>query len=81
MTNLLYMRDNYLREFDAVVQKVTDDYLVLDQTAFYYLGGGQSSDRGSLSFEDTYLRIHEVRRVEGEIRHFTNDPIPFKVGT
>jgi Ser-tRNA(Ala) deacylase AlaX len=75
------MRDNYLREFDAVVQKVTDDYLVLDQTAFYYLGGGQSSDRGSLSFEDTSLGIHEVRRVEGEIRHFTNDPIPFKVGT
>jgi misacylated tRNA(Ala) deacylase len=75
------MSDNYLREFDAVVQKVTDDYLVLDQTAFYYLGGGQSSDRGSLSSEDTSLGIHEVRRVEGEIRHFTNDFIPFKAGT
>jgi misacylated tRNA(Ala) deacylase len=81
MTNLLYMRDNYLREFDAVVQKVADDHLVLEQTAFYYLGGGQSSDRGSLSFEDASLGIHEVRRVEGEIRHFTNDPIPFDAGT
>ncbi len=81
MTDLLYMSDNYLREFDAIVRKVADDYLVLDQTAFYYLGGGQSSDRGSLSSENTSLNIHEVRKVEGEIRHFTNDPIPFAVDT
>jgi misacylated tRNA(Ala) deacylase len=81
MTELLYMRDNYLREFDSVVEKVGEDYLVLDQTAFYYLGGGQSSDRGSLSSEGTSLMIHEVRKAEGEIRHFTRDSIPFGVGT
>ena len=81
MTELLYMRNNYLREFDAVIHKIGDDYLVLDQTAFYYLGGGQSSDRGSLSSDDTSLMIYEVRKAEGEIRHFTKDPIPFEVGT
>jgi misacylated tRNA(Ala) deacylase len=81
MTDLLYMSDNYIREFDALVQKVAEDYLVLDQTAFYYLGGGQSSDRGTLSFKDATLRINEVRKVEGEICHFAKDPIPFGVGT
>ena len=81
MTDLLYMSDNYLREFDAVVKKVAEDYLVLDRTAFYYLGGGQSSDRGSLSFEGTSLMIYEVRKAEGEIRHYTKDSIPFDVGT
>ncbi|MHA2209622.1 MAG: alanyl-tRNA editing protein [Candidatus Thorarchaeota archaeon] len=81
MTDLLYMKDNYLREFDAVVRNVVDDYLVLDQTAFYYLGGGQSSDRGSLSSEEKSLMIYEVRKAEGEIRHFTKDSIPFEAGT
>ena len=81
MTDLLYMSDNYLREFDAVIQKVAEDYLVLDQTAFYYLGGGQSSDRGSLSSEGTSLMTHEVRKAEGEIRHYVKGPIPFDVGT
>jgi misacylated tRNA(Ala) deacylase len=81
MTDLLYMKDNYLQEFEAVVQTVAEDFLVLDQTAFYYLGGGQSSDRGSLSSKDTSLLIHEVRKAEGEIRHFTKDSNPFEVGT
>ncbi|MFW9968165.1 MAG: alanyl-tRNA editing protein [Candidatus Thorarchaeota archaeon] len=81
MTDLLYMSDNYIREFDALVQKVAQDYLVLDRTAFYYLGGGQSSDRGTLSYKDAALRIHEVRKVEGEICHFVKDSIPFGVGT
>ncbi|MHA2140480.1 MAG: alanyl-tRNA editing protein [Candidatus Thorarchaeota archaeon] len=81
MSDLLYMRDNYLREFNAVVQKVADEYIVLDQTAFYYLGGGQSSDQGILSSKGTTVKIHEVRKVEDEIRHFTKDSISFEVGT
>lgn len=79
MTDLLYMRDNYLKEFDAVIEKASEDYVVLDRTAFYPLGGGQSSDRGYLRSE-VQLPIHEVRKAEGEIRHFTKDPVPFDVG-
>jgi misacylated tRNA(Ala) deacylase len=80
MTDLLHMRDNYLREFDAVIQKAGEDYLVLDRTAFYPLGGGQASDRGQLSKGDKSIQVHEVRKVEGEIRHFTKDSIPFEKG-
>ena len=49
MTKLLYMNDiegNYIKEFDAKVIKKKDNYIVLDQSAFYPLGGGQPSDTG-----------------------------------
>ena len=48
MTDLLYLRDAYLREFDASVVEVRDDVVVLDRTAFYATGGGQPHDTGTL---------------------------------
>ena len=36
MTETLYFLDCYLKEFEAIVEKVTDDrFVVLDRTAFY----------------------------------------------
>ncbi len=36
MTEALYFLDCYLKEFEAIVEKVTDDkFVVLDRTAFY----------------------------------------------
>ena len=48
MTELLYLRDAYLREFDATVVDVRDNAVALDRTAFYPTGGGQPHDAGSL---------------------------------
>jgi misacylated tRNA(Ala) deacylase len=52
MTELLYLRDAYLREFDANVTDVreTDGVVAvaLDRTAFYPTGGGQPHDNGAL---------------------------------
>ena len=50
MTELLYLRDAELREFDATVTAVDVDgrRVVLDQTAFYPTGGGQPHDTGTL---------------------------------
>ena len=79
MTELLHMRDNYIREFDATITKVEENFMVLDQTAFYPLGGGQSSDKGTLSQNGDSLAISLVRKEEGEIRHFTDGDIPFSV--
>ena len=70
MTELLHMTDNYIREFDATVISSGDGYVVLDVTAFYPLGGGQSSDIGTLSDGATTLNVREVRKSEGEIRHY-----------
>ena len=53
MTELLFMKDvesNYVKEFDAKVVERGFDYVVLDKTAFYPLGGGQPSDIGWLEW-------------------------------
>jgi misacylated tRNA(Ala) deacylase len=44
-TDLLYATDAYLRSFDARVEEVTPDGVVLDRTAFYPTGGGQPHDQ------------------------------------
>jgi misacylated tRNA(Ala) deacylase len=50
-TELLYLTDAYLREFDATTTAVDagNRRVVLDRTAFYPTGGGQPHDTGSLA--------------------------------
>ena len=80
MTDLLHMQDNYLRSFEAKVIKVLDDSVILDRTAFYPEGGGQSGDRGALSDKSTTIQITVTRKDQGAIKHITKDSIPFEVG-
>jgi misacylated tRNA(Ala) deacylase len=62
-TQLLYSTDAYLRSFDAIVQQVTDEGLVvLDRTAFYPTGGGQPHDTGTLSWDGGSAQVVEVRK-------------------
>jgi misacylated tRNA(Ala) deacylase len=51
MTELLYLRDAELRDFDATVVAVDEDgrRVALDRTAFYPTGGGQPHDTGVLA--------------------------------
>jgi len=69
-TKMLYMEDNYLKTFSAKVIAIGEDYVVLDQTAFYPLGGGQESDSGTLTFNGKVLTIKNVRRDQGQVKHF-----------
>ena len=70
MTELLYMEDSYLKEFEAKVIKVTDDGIVLDKTAFYPQSGGQPTDTGKIIKDDKELEVEKVKKVEGDIVHF-----------
>ena len=61
-TELLYLRDAYLREFDARRWSTQRDGAVaLDRTAFYPTGGGQPHDTGTLGG----LAVADVRK-EGD---------------
>lgn len=64
-TKLLYMDDSYLKEFKAKVVEVRDEWVALDQTAFYPVGGGLPSDTGTLSSAKGAWRVEEVRKDRG----------------
>lgn len=75
---MLYMPDiesNYIREFDARVLRTGDDFVVLDRTAFYPLGGGQPSDRGQLKWGGATAAVKEVQK-KGEVVHRIDGPPP-----
>ena len=48
MTDPRYLADSTVRRFEATVDRVVDDRLVLDGTHFYPTGGGQPHDTGRL---------------------------------
>jgi len=48
LTELLYQRDCYLREFDARITCVDGDRIILDKTMFNPRAGGLSCDTGYL---------------------------------
>jgi misacylated tRNA(Ala) deacylase len=48
MTELLFLRDAYIRRFSATVTDLRPGAVALDQTAFYPTGGGQPHDTGRL---------------------------------
>jgi misacylated tRNA(Ala) deacylase len=76
MTELLHMHDCYLREFDARIETMGQNFAVLDQTTFYPLGGGQPSDQGMVNG----VRVIEVRKEAGEVRHFLEKTDGFHEG-
>ena len=71
----LYLKDCYLKEFDAVVESVKDNkYVVLDKTAFYPNSGGQPSDTGVLIHNDKEYPIAFVGKFNGVISHEVSVP-------
>lgn len=81
MTKLLYMENiegNYVKEFEAIVTKNKKDYVCLDQTAFYPLGGGQPSDTGYLVWGDKQVKVKEVIKKSDTIKHITGGEKPLE---
>ena len=72
MTEKLYYRDAYIKEFDATVADSFTDgdkfVIVLDSTAFFPEEGGQSSDIGFIGD----ARVYDVREKNGIIFHYAD---------
>jgi misacylated tRNA(Ala) deacylase len=72
VTDLLFLRDAYLGEFDAVVTAVDGVEVSLDRTAFYPTGGGQPHDTGALG----EARVVNVRKDGDDVWHSLEGPVP-----
>ena len=70
MSELLYLTDAYVQEFEAVVTAVTDEGVVLNRTAFYPGGGGQPCDFGRLTaVGGAVYAVSKVKKAGGEVVH------------
>lgn len=80
MTDLLYLEDSYLRDFDARVLGVDEQNVVLDRTAFYPRGGGQMADRGRIEADGMRWSVVAVEKRGADVVH-TVEAVPPSVGT
>jgi len=71
-TDLAYLRDAFMREFDAAVIAVEGNEIALDSTCFYPTGGGQPHDTGTLGS----AHVSDVRKDGDLVWHILQGPIP-----
>ena len=79
MTHLLYMdsiEGNYTKEFDAIVTKNKKNYVCLDRSVFYPVGGGQPSDIGILQWDGNKSEVMEVVKKGGTVKHILSGEKP-----
>lgn len=74
-TTLLYLDDSYLKEVDARILDVQPEAdgkyrLLLDQTVFYAMGGGQPTDQGTLTTPTWTGTVYQVMIKDGELWHY-----------
>jgi len=80
VTDLLYLTDSYVKEFDATVVVAEDHRVALARTAFYPGGGGQPSDLGRLVWDDGEAQVVKVKK-QGDLVWHTLDAEPPPEGT
>jgi misacylated tRNA(Ala) deacylase len=76
VTEELFLKDSYLREFEAGIIGLSGREVILDRTAFYPGGGGQPPDKGTLGIGPVRAGVVDVRREAGEVVHVLDNPIP-----
>lgn len=75
-TTPVYMTDPYVKVLNAKIIKVIEENggqykIILDQTIFYPMGGGQATDQGRIILEDdSQIEVFQVMLMDGEIYHF-----------
>jgi len=79
MTELIYMKDCYVKEWDASVESVGNDgqgtFIVLDRSAFYPESGGQLTDKGFVEWNGQKTSVVKVTK-GNIIKHYIVGPEP-----
>jgi len=76
LTEKLFWKDMYMREFDAKVESVDETGVRLDRTAFNPRGGGLVSDIGKLNDAE----VTEVVKKDEEVYHVLGGGATLKAG-
>ncbi len=75
-TELLYLEDSYLREFEAEVIGVREGGVILSATAFHPTGGGLVSDTGFIAHSRGVSRVVEAKFVDEGVLHVMEGDLP-----
>ncbi len=81
----IYLTDSYQTAMDAQILEVipegTGKYrILLSQTVFYPMGGGQPTDQGHLASANWNADVYQVMMKDGEIWHYMNSTVEPKIG-
>lgn len=84
-TKQIYLDDSYLTEMDAEILEVKKEpdgnwRVILDQTVFYPMGGGQPTDQGQIKTPSETYEVYMVMYKDGEIWHYIKAATPPQVG-
>ncbi len=69
MTDPVYLKDSYRKEFESTVTKVDGKDIVLDKTIFYPTSGGQPGDIGAIVVDGKEYRILATKKAGQDIIH------------
>ncbi len=73
-TEMMYYEKPNETEFTAKVIKRMGDWVVLDRTLFYPMGGGQPSDIGTISVKGKKFDVVEVQKIGNVVLHKVSGP-------
>ena len=74
MTETLYFTDSTVQCFEATVERVLDNRVVLSRTHFYPEGGGQPADRGRLEVDGEAWSVTDVQKKDTIYHHLACEP-------
>jgi alanyl-tRNA synthetase len=76
MTEKLYWKDPYKKEFTAKIVEIIDKKgVILDRTLFYPQGGGQAPDKGYFSIKGKNIPVKNVTIEESKILHHLDSKV------
>lgn len=85
-TDPIYLKNPYQKSMEATILEVIPEKegvwrLILDQTVFYPMGGGQPTDQGFFTLSDgSKLEVYQVMLKDGEINHYVKCTSQSQVG-
>ncbi|MBR9681486.1 MAG: alanyl-tRNA editing protein [Candidatus Altiarchaeota archaeon] len=81
MTELLHMKDCYIKRFEAEIVEVLESGVVLSETAFYPLAGGVQEDKGMLVVNGKKYNVTATKWMDEKVVHILDSVEGLTSGT